>query len=87
MGPLGPFGASLGPFWVPLGFSDPLAFPEGPLCSHVFPSLPLPFRVAELEELDEIAVAKFSALEELDDCTDVIVAHRQIATEECLCFC
>ena len=39
---------------------------------HIFPSLQLPFRVAELEELDEIAVAKFSALEELDDCTDVI---------------
>jgi hypothetical protein len=80
MGPLGPFGASLGPFWVPLRFSDPLAFPEGPpvrlkagsLCLHIFPSLQLPFRVAELEELDEIAVAKFSALEELDDCTDVL---------------
>ena len=58
----------------------------GPLCLHVFPLLPLPFRVAGLEELDEIAVAKFSALEELDDCTDVIVAHR-IATEVCLCLC
>ena len=46
----------------------------------------LPFRAAELEELDDIAVAKFSALEELDDCTDVIVVTR-IATEECSCFC
>jgi hypothetical protein len=55
------------------------------VCSQVFPSLPLPFRVAELEELDEIAVAKFPALEELDDCTDVIMAHRKIATEKCLC--
>ena len=36
---------------------------------HVFPSLPLPFRVAGLEELDDIAVAKFSAFEELDVCT------------------
>ena len=29
----------------------------------------LPFRVAKLEELDDIAVAKFSAFEELDGCT------------------
>ena len=58
----------------------------GSLCLHIFPSLQLPFRVAELEELDEIAVAKFSALEELDDCTDVIVVPR-IATEDCSCLC